>query len=194
MAQKQFTKITKATPVPALAKAPSGLAKKVEQIVTQQVVPRGKSVVQHAIDLLAEMKPSGPPEPKKPKYEDLPLVSVLPQRVMDEAIALMYEDVAIAEQVAAFNKRRGEIKGELAILSSTHEAVKDGMRHGRVVVYNNGWKSKWTLSRMLLLHNLVTPEQIKNSMQEGKKSLDLRVVDLDKRREKGDGDDESEEG
>lgn len=127
--------------------------------------------------------PHGPPEPKKPKYEDLPLVSVLPRKAMDEAIALMHEDVAIAEQVAAFNKRRGEIKGELALLASKYEKVSGGMRHGRVVVYNNGWKSRWTLDKKLLIENLVTPEQIKASMKEGKKSLDLRVVDLDKRKD-----------
>lgn len=152
MAQKQFIKTSKVAQAPAVKKLP-----------TRAPEP-------------SRARPAA--EPDKPKYEEMPLVSVFPRQDMRSAIELMSEDVEIQEQVQAFTARRAEIKAQLVDIAERNDVP--GMRHGQLVVYYNGSKTKSSLNRALLLENGVTPAQLEASMKESKPYIDLRVVDLSK--------------
>jgi hypothetical protein len=119
----------------------------------------------------------------RPKYDSFPIVSEFEQADMDLAIELMTEDVLYKEQEDAVVAARRDIKKELAAISQKYDVA--GMRHGQLVTYYGGMKTKKTLSKTKLVENGVDLDVIEASYSESAPYPDVRVVNLSKPRVDG---------
>lgn len=117
-------------------------------------------------------------KPKPARYDEFPLVSVLSRRDMDSAVSLMQDDQLFAEQIETLVEARAEIKAGLAEIARRNSL--SGFRHGQLVTYYNGRKRKKTLSKRLLVENLVSIAIIDASYQLSKEYEEVKVVDLSK--------------
>lgn len=108
----------------------------------------------------------------------IPEVTVIDDReIMKTAMALLRKATMVKIQMSKLEEQERQIKDELNAICTAYNLP--GLRHGLNCIQYDGWQTRKTLSKEMLLANGVTAEQIANSFAESKPFQMAKIVPFD---------------
>lgn len=111
------------------------------------------------------VKQEKPKEVKKLVWAELPLVSVLPRKLMDEAKDLLEELDSIRQLKETYASREDELKRRLEDIQSEHELC--GLRYGQLAYCARSNEGRRTLNKIKLIELGVSAQVVEAAYKRG---------------------------